>query len=106
MSIVRPDLNPRHTDIETVNYFAILSLLVYRLAKEFQIFELEQLGAGMMVWESTLIVTFGAKDLHLGVVPSDKFLNTFEVQELVILAFDAVIECIKETGEYEKYLPQ
>lgn len=105
-NVITPNTNPRHTDIETVNYFAVLSLLVYRLAKEFQIFELEQLGAGMMVWESTLVVSIGAKDIHLGVVPSDKFLNTYEVQELVILAFDSIVDTLKETGEYEMCLPR
>jgi hypothetical protein len=105
-NVIVPNPNPRHEEMVTVNYFSILSLLVYRLAKEFQIFELEQLGCSLVIWQETLVLGVGAKDLHLGVVPSDKYLSTYEVQELVILAFDGVVDTLKETGEYEMCLPR
>ena len=104
--IIAPNPNPRLEEMEYVNYSSILSLLVYRLAKEFQIFELEQLGCSLAIWQNTLVLGVRYKDLHLGVVPSDKYLSTYEVQELVILAFDGVVNTLKEMGEYEMCLPR
>ena len=104
--IVVPNPNPRHEDIEAVNYFSILSLLVYRLAKKFQIIELDQLGCSLAIWQETLVLGVRHKDLHIGVVPSDKYLSTYEVQELVILAFDGVVDTLKEIDEYKMCLPR